>query len=861
MSIWHSLDSNTVIAALHTTPNGLDDQAVMERLQRDGPNTLPAQKHAPAWQQLLNQLYNPLIGILLCAAIMKVALQQWGDVIAIMFVVVFNALLSFFQESKAERSLQELRKLNAPKAHVMRNGTAQTIDASELVRGDCLLLESGTKIPADARLIESLMLEVDESLMTGESVPVPKTAQKLCSMATGVAEQNNMIFSGTIVTRGRGKAIVVATGTATHLASIAKITAEAAPPTSPLKERLDHFGKAIGVMTILLMGLILIIGIQRGFSLPELIMTCVSLTVSAVPEGLPIAVTVVLSIGLLTMARRKALIRKLPAVETLGCTTVICTDKTGTLTYNRMEVISSVIGGSSEPSGEALTWASRVAYFASEAHETGGHEVIGDPVDAALLRFGRKNNNETIAWEKKIVTPFESEARMMVASISHGADHFLLYKGSYETITSLCSSMYQGSAIVPFDRETVERQVQSLSGLRILALAFCREPVASETGITFIGLLGLEDPPRPEAKSAITACKNAGIHVAMITGDHKDTALAIARAVGLDGNSEVLTGSQLDTMDDSQLRECIQRIRIFARVTPHHKLLIVQQLQALGEVVAMTGDGVNDAPPLKAADIGIAMGTGTDVAKEAASMVILDNNFATIVQAIRQGRVIFKSLQQMASYLLTTCFGGVLTIAGSVLLSLPLPLLPLQLLWINLVTDGTTTVPLALEGEHGDIMDSPPRRRGAPFISRTILIRALFTSLVMAIGTIGLFAEMLYVEGKSLEYARTAAFLTLAFFQIFNALNARSIRRSLFFTYHTKDKTLQRIPFFQNKWLLSVIVVCSLLQIAAVGTPLLREFLSTSSLSIADWARVIGVSSLVIVATEIHKLIKIKLTQ
>ena len=428
MAIWHTLDNNAVFSALHTSSLGITEQDAQDRLLQDGPNTLSNNEMPSPWRQFVEQLYNPLIGILSCAAVMKVALQQWSDVCAILFVIVFNAALGFFQERKAENSLKELRKINALKAHVIRNELSAEIDAAQLVRGDCIVLESGTKIPADARIIESHYLEVDESLMTGESIAVPKSVEPVMPITNGITERPNMVFSGTIVTRGRAKAIVVATGAHTYLAKIAKLTVEATPPTSPLKERLEQFGKSIGILTLILMGVIIAIGFYKGFSIPELIMTCVSLTVSAIPEGLPIAVTVVLSFGLLAMARKQAVIRKLPAVETLGCTTVICTDKTGTLTQNHMEVVEGIIGCSHKTpfTPEPLMWASRIARYASEAQETLSHEIIGDPVDAALLRFAKKSIHEDLPWKKELIIPFESDRRMMASSITSDQETFLL---------------------------------------------------------------------------------------------------------------------------------------------------------------------------------------------------------------------------------------------------------------------------------------------------------------------------------------------------------------------------------------------------------------------------------------------------
>jgi Ca2+-transporting ATPase len=848
---WYTLDTSTVLNLLHSSKEGLDTPSARSRLLQNGPNLIPKEHTRSAWLQFFSQLTSPIIAILGIAAALKVYLGQIGDASVIGFVVVFNTLLGYFQEKRAAASLESLRKLSCLRAKVFRDGILVEINAEHIVPGDVIHLESGTRISADARLLETHTLDVDESMLTGESTVVRKNATPQGTEQNPPEDTSVLVFAGTIVTRGRAQAVVIATGKNTRLAAIVSEAEAASPPPSPLEKRMTSFGHSIALLTLSMMAVIALIGLWRGFALSDLIMTCVSLTVSAVPEGLPIAITLILSHGLFQMAKRNAIVRKLGTVETLGCTTVICTDKTGTLTQNSMTVGKTSLGLE-----EGMIWAARIAYFCSETRleETG---FIGDPVEAALMRFAKQSGFlDEVGWSKELVLPFESEQQMMACSISKNGTSYTVWKGSFDALQKKCLTMWSGNTIVPFDAQHMNSLCQNMTqdGLKVLSLAY---GTGNDPQLTMVGLVGLIDPPREEVRDAIHSCQQAGIRVVMITGDDAKTASTIAKEIGLQVDllsHRPLTGADVDRMNDASLFKAVQTTPIFARVTPLHKLRIVQQLQKAGEVVAMTGDGVNDAPPLRQADIGIAMGDGTDVAKEASAMVIVDNNFASIVEAIRRGRVMFRSLQQMVVYLLTTCFGGIMTIAMSILLALPLPILPLQLLWINLVTDGTTTIPLSLEGEHGNIMKAPPRKQNSPFISRLMFGRALLASFIMMAGTITVFTWALHIQHTSIDYARTMAFTTLALFQIVNALNSRSVRRSLFFTYHSPSKgELEPIPFFQNIALLATIAMCTLLQVLAVELPFLQTALRTTPLHLGDWASIIVIASSVIVIVEVHK--------
>jgi calcium-translocating P-type ATPase len=847
---WHALDLSDVFKIVHSSNLGLTAATANNRLLSEGPNCLPTQKKKSHWLRFFGQFYSPIILILAIAGIVKVVLGQLSDAIAIFFVVVFNAILGFSQERKAENSLEALRRLSAAKAKVFRDGVLVEIEAEKIVLGDILFLESGTRIAADCRLIETHALDIDESLLTGESSVVRKKADLFLPEDTSIAKQHNMVFAGTIVTRGRARAVVISTGQNTYMSSIVIEAEKATPPPSPLEKRMKKFGHSIAILTLIMMGVITLIGIVQGYSLPDIVMICVSLTVSAVPEGLPIAITIVLSIGLFEMAKRNAIVRKLGTIETLGCTTVICTDKTGTLTKNSMSVGKTYLGLE-----DGAIWAARIAYFCSETRlESNG--FVGDPCEAALMQFARDTKFlDEEGWEKELLLPFESEQQMMACTIRKNGKKFTVWKGSLQALQKKCTMMWLGNTIVPFDLYRMDAACKEMAqeGLKVLCLAYGE---GESTELTMAGVLGLIDPPREKVKEAIQSAQEAGIRVVMITGDDPVTAASIGKEIGLHVSfiHPPLTGIDIDHMNDAALYKAVEQTTIFARTTPHHKLRIVQQLQKHGEVVAMTGDGVNDAPPLRQADIGIAMGDGTDVAKEASAMVIVDNDFASIVEAVRRGRVMFKSLQQMIVYLLTTCFGGIMTISAAILLGAPLPVLPLQLLWINLVTDGSTTIPLSLEGEHGDVMKAQPRKQHSSFISHLMFGRSFLASSVMMIGTLCIFIWALNFHNVSLDYARTMSFTSLALFQIFNALNSRSVRRSLFFNYSssTKDR-LERIPFFQNWWLLFILASCIVLQILAVEFPLLQEALHTTSLSWSDWMKIAGISLSIIVVVEIHK--------
>ena len=821
-----------------TSKKGLSPSQVLEHRKKFGENRLPEVARRSSLECFFRQFASPIVLILAAAGAIKALLQQYKDSIAILGVLLFNSMLGFFQERKAEKSMNALRKLTVPTAKAIRNGEIVIIPSSEIVIGDIILLESGTKIAADARLIETHNLFVDESILSGEAIAREKNPSGDRSSMT-MLDSPNMVFAGTIVSKGRGKACVVAVGKETQTSQIIEATNAATPPAAPLQKKIGAFAHRISLVSSLIALLLILIGSLQGHNIYDLTMTGISLMISAIPEGLPIAITVVLSYGLLKMAERKAIVRNLATVETLGSTSVICVDKTGTLTQNHMTVAEVFVD-----QGISEVWAKRVALYCTET-TLGEHKHIGDQLEEALMRYAIHQGQGDEGFQIELTQPYESEHQKMAVRISKNQESHILWKGSYESLKPFCSTMWKNGALVAFDDNHFSKKLDEMTkrGFRVISLSVDQ---------TMIGLIGLEDPPRKDVAGVIKRCLDAKIRVIIITGDHPNTALSVARNVGIPIDPDVpyLSGKSITEASDETLRTQVERTTIFARVSPQDKLRIVKMLQANGEIVAMTGDGINDAPSIAQANIGISMGSGTDVAKEASSMVLLDNSFSCIFEAIRQGRIIFKSLQQTLCYLLTTSIGGVLTIIASLLAQLPIPLLPLQILFINMITDGTTTIPLALEGEHGDVMKHAPRKQNMPLLSYTIYLRAIMSACIMMIGTITIFWHYL---PSSLEHAQTIAFSTLAFYQILNAYNARSEHRSLFFTYKKKDTTLSPIPFFQNRILLIITGLAIALQIAAIENSYFREFLHTTDLNLSEWLSISLTASTILLYAELDK--------
>ncbi len=874
---------------------GLDHADARVRQAKFGANQLEQASPPPIWWRFLSQFLEPLVAILLVAAIVSGLLGDAIDGFAILAIVILNGAIGFIQQERAERALAALQRLSAPLAKALREGRLQSIPARELVPGDLITLEAGDSIPADARLIRSFGLRVQEASLTGESTPVDKDAEDVLDPRTPLGDRSNMVFMGTAVSAGTADALVVATGMATELGQIAGLLHHAEREPTPLQRRLAELGKLLIGVILAIVALIFVLHVfWGGGSLLESLLLSVSLAVSAVPEGMPAVVTLVLAIGLQRLVRRHALIRELPAVETLGSVTVICSDKTGTLTRNEMtvrEVVTGsahyhVSGAGYEPSGgfhpripgtdrhgdEAvdpedrpdLLRALQIAAWCNAAQVTrhpegGGWRVLGDPTEGALVVAARKADVEATDRAGRVLheIPFDSERRTMSVLVRGPDDSATMYaKGAPEAILDRCDREWRHGRIEPLtpERRAEIRHVASemaAQALRVLALADRHHPDAGheaarrEEDLIFVGMVGMIDPPRDEAREAVSLCRQAGIRPVMITGDHPVTALAIARDLGIVGDADrALTGQDLDERTDDELAELVRDVAVFARVSAEHKLRIVRAWKARGEVVAMTGDGVNDAPAIRAADIGIAMGiTGTDVTREASDMVLTDDNFASIVRAVEEGRGIFDNIRKFIHYLLASNVSEVLLMLLAAVVGWPAPLTAVQLLWINLVTDGLPALALGMEPPERDIMRRPPRPPHEPVITRHGGLLILAHGALMATAGVAAFA-VTYGQGDSLGHARTATFSTLAFTQLFFSFACRS--RSL---------SLPELGLFSNPYLFGAIAVSALLQFAAVTLPPARSAFDVPAHPGEHWFYILPFALLPVTIVEVAKLL------
>ncbi len=895
MNNWHSQSVNSVLELFTVNGDeGLSISEIPKRRLQYGTNELFTVKKESSIRMLFRQFNNPIIYILIVAASINLLIAEVTDTLVICSVILLNTFIGFIQEQRAAGALNSLKKLTSPTARVLRDKAVYTVPANELVCGDILMLESGVRVPADCRLIDTYNLTIDESLLTGESLTVTKLHNTTIAESAIIGDRINMVFSGTIVVRGRGVAVVTAVGTKTEIGKISNNIIEAEITESPLEIQIAQFGKKLSVIIGIIILIIFCIGYLQGISAKDMLLTAIGLAVSAIPEGLPVSVTIALTVGVYKMARYKAVVRRLAAVETLGSTNIVCTDKTGTITKNQMFVkhlwindkFYSFSGSGYETNGKCFDenesiisyntlpdtdYALLIASTCTETSLQYNNDVFtftGDPTEAALMIAGHKANFPITEWNTSVIIPFESEHRLMVALACNTLNERLtVVKGSPETLLPRCSSMIgnQGE-ILAITTEHLSGIAHSFAGqgFRVLALAFAQTQTNSTVelntlaGLTFSGFVIIEDSIREEAVNAVHECHKAGVRVVMITGDHRQTAISIAKQAGIAGdNISSLTGVQIEELNDDNLRDAVQKTDVFARVAPHHKLRIVNALQQTGNIVAMTGDGVNDAPALKSADIGVAMGSGSDVAKEAADMVILDDNFSTIVQAIRRGRTIVQNLQHILLYVLSTSFGGILTIATSVFAGLHLPLLPVHLLWVNLVTDGTSTFPLAFEKEHGNVMLHKPRQKNSSLITALVIERIIVSGILMMVGTLGVFLYSHVYNDYSHQKSQTLAFCTLALFQIWNVQNSRSADRSLFFTFHKKNgNKLHNIGLGSNKLLMGIMCMALLLQLFAIHIPIMNDLLRTTPLTISEWALCFIVSFSIIIVVEVHKFIR-----
>ena len=884
---------------------GLTDAEARARLEKHGTNELKEAPGTPWWEKLLRQFNELVIWILIVAAVISGIAQDWPDAVAIMAIVLLNGILGFLQEERAEAALAALQEMSAPNAKVLREGQLRTIAARELVPGDRIRLEAGDNVPADSRLIEAFSLQVQEAALTGESVPVEKQANQVLPEDTSLGDRKNSVYMSTIVTAGKADAVVIGTGMQTELGRIAGLLQQQEAEPTPLQRRLAELGKILVVLCLTVVVLIFFLELRRGGGpvkmyqeghLTELLLRSVSLAVAAVPEGLPAVVTLALAIGLQRMVARNVLIRRLPSVETLGSVTVICSDKTGTLTRNEMTVRAVIAGGEwyrvtgtgYAPKGSFLGGREAVLNDAeappaaitddlqkvltiglrcnnAQLVQKGDKwDVIGDPTEAALLVAGMKAGLEQKAPGETLVheNPFDSDRKMMSVVI-RGADgrQTLLVKGAPDVMLGNCVSELKNSQIVPLN-DARRRELEEINSklaheaLRVLAFAF-REDVDSEAGyeekgLVFAGMMGMIDPPREEVKVAIARCREAGIRPVMITGDHPETAAAIARELTLaEPGQETIPGRQIDALDDAQLKERVAQIAVYARVSPEHKLRVVNAWRGRGQVVAMTGDGVNDAPAVKAADIGIAMGiTGTDVTKQASDMVLTDDNFTSIVNAVEEGRGIFDNIQKFIHYLLSCNVGEVLLMLAASVLGWPAPLVAIQLLWINLVTDGLPALALGMEPTEADAMKRPPRPPSEPVITRErgllILSHGCLIALAAGLGFAITRSWHPGGEDKDLAVARTVCFCIMAFSQLFFSIGCRS---------HTR--TLPELGLFTNMNLVYAILISGSLQLAVLFIPWFHGiFESGGRMTSMEWGLVIGLSLMPVTVIEVTKLVR-----
>ena len=879
---WSTQDAAAVLAALGSdAARGLTAAEVRARLATHGANVLEVGKREHWYHVLVRQFVDVLIAILMVAALISLAIGEVGDAITIFAIIVLNGILGFVQEWKAEKALAALARMLAPHCTVVRDGREQTIAARELVPGDIVLLEIGDRVPADLRLFEAINLKADESALTGESASVHKDTPPVAAN-TPLAGQRSMVWMGTSITNGRARGVVVATGMRTEFGRIARLTRSIESEPTPLQRKLAVLGRQLGILSVGLSVLVALSGWLLGKPLLEMFLTGVSLAVAVVPEGLPAVVTITLALGVRAMVRRRALLRRLQAAEALGAATVICTDKTGTLTRNEMTVRRiwlpagelQVTGTGYDPAGHFEVDGQRIDYHqridllalleaglvCNHAHvekdDSGWHEA-GEPTEAALVVAAYKAWLSPAAEKKRAVTEFSfNSARKRMTVIEQRGEHKLAFvKGAPEVILARCTRILEGETERPLldaDREAFTAAYTHMAshGLRTLALARRRLPEdvrldedAVETELTLLGVVGIIDPPRPEVPMAVRTAREAGIRVVMITGDAAATALAIAQRIGLPATRAV-SGQELNSLDDDSLDALLSGEVVFARTTPEHKLRIVSLLQQQGEVVGMTGDGVNDAPALKKADIGIAMGLrGTDVARGAADMVLTDDNFASIIGAVEEGRRQYDNIQKFVRYLLSSNTGEVIAIFVNILLGGPLLLLPVQILWMNLVTDGMTAVALGLEPVEKGVMKRPPRAAHEPVLDRFGMLAILIFGSYIGIATLWLFHYYLSsgVE-QALPIAHTVAFTAIIVLEKMNVFNFRSLRAPM-----------SVIGFFSNPWVLGAWVLTVGLQVAAVYVPFLQQALHTMPLGWSDWGIILLLALPLFLLTEVYK--------
>lgn len=886
MANWHQLDTPSVLRELVTDPAaGLSETDATQRLAAYGHNRLAVGGIKSPWLILWEQLTALLVIVLIAAAIVSAVLTDYKDAAAIGIIVVLNAMLGFGQEYRAEKAIAALKKLAAPSVRVRRDGEVRKLPAALLVPGDIILLEAGNFVAADCRLLATASLQTHEAALTGESEPIKKTTVAMAQADLPLGDRRNMAYLGTFVTAGRGEAVVTETGMRTELGRIATLIQKIEREPTPLQRRLNQLGRTLAAAVLFLVALIFVLGLLRGEELKLLFLTAVSIGVAAVPEGLPAVVTIALALGAQRMLKQRALIRKLPAVETLGSVTVICSDKTGTLTENRMTAtVLQLADGSLNIESDICTdgGAARFrlllaagalcndAQMPSDPAKERSSTPLGDPTEVALAsaasRFGLRKTDLEKLFPRVAEFPFSPERKRMTtihrvpsdpgrAAFEMGPGHWpyvAFTKGAVDSLLEISCAVWIRGRIEPLNkawRDLLASANERLAkaGMRVLGVAFRGLGSAADVAdtelehdLTFVGMVAMIDPPRPEAFSAVARCKTAGIRPVMITGDHPLTAQSMADRVGITGKGGIVTGLQLDRLSSADLESVADSAQIYARVSPEHKLKIIEGLQRRGHIVAMTGDGVNDAPALKKADIGVAMGmSGTDVAREAADMILLDDNFATVVAAVEEGRVIYDNVRKFIRYILTTNSGEIWVMLAAPLLGMPLPLLPLQILWMNLVTDGLPALALGVEPAEAELMQRPPFQPNESIFARGMGRHIIWVGLLMGLLSLGV-GYWYWRDGDS--NWQTVLFTTLTLSQMAHVLAIRSERRSLF-----------QIGLMSNRPLLGAVSLTVVLQLALLYVPFLQEVFKTCALPLQDFALTLAISSMIFVAVELEK--------
>lgn len=879
MRLPHQLTHEQIYQRFETSDQGLTQDQVKKKLKTYGPNQIKA-KTGHAWPKILvDQFISPLVIILILASIVSFLIGETKDAVVILVIVLINGSIGFFQEIQAAKSIASLKNMIKLKTQVLREGKLSLVDSRDLVPGDVVHLQAGNKIPADIRLIQAQEAYLDESILTGESVPVHKHSHTIAKSEVAITEQSNTAFAGTLLVKGMLEGVVVETGNQTVIGQITKSVSQVHEEELPIQLKISSFSKKIVLITLGGSLMVLVIGLIYGFGLGQIFRDMVAVFVAAIPEGLPIVVTVTLAIGVQRMAKSKSIIRHLPAVETLGSTTVIGTDKTGTLTKNEMTVTEIIIGSKTyqvtgdgytskgailendkpvKPSPKSKLYQNlKIGVLCNESSITLKNSqatILGDPTEGALflsaLKAGIERHELLKQYQLVSQKPFDSDNAYMASLYSKNSGYELMIKGAPEAIISKCKNV---------DQEKLKHQIEELSqqGLRVLAFA-SKKVGASQAiseralkhGFTFYGLQAMIDPPRDQVKHTISDCHRAGIRVLMITGDHAHTARAIAHQVGIisDDKSEVITGDQIQTIDDDQLDKLVTSVSVFARVAPNDKLRIVEALKRNQEVVAVTGDGVNDAPALKSAHIGVAMGkSGTDAARDAADMIIVDDNFTSIVKAVEQGRIVFDNLRKVTLYLIPTGIAAIITVLICMLLGLPIPYTPLQLLWINLVASGLQDIALGFEPGDGTALHRKPIPLKSGIFDRVMLRRTMLVGGVISLGVIGLYTEALR-NGLDLDQARTLAMTATVMFQFFQVWNARSTTKSVF-----------RMPLLSNPFLFVTMIVSFFAQVAVLYLPAFQYMFDTVGLTIFEWILLSFIASSVIFIVEFDKAVLSKL--